>query len=146
MGHSKCSCRKTYKILSMLPRALSRYLFQYGYPAQAPFLHCQLDYSLCGNILPIHSCILFACSIQTENRLGHRHSCLANAVFHANHWGELLTFITWNCPHSSFEQKKYNQQFPLGFWYYFRHYRPQLILPRRKFLPSKYQIQYRCNS
>ena len=91
MGHSKCACGKTYKVLSLLSRALSRYLFQHGHSTQATFLHCQFDYSLCRNLLPFDSCILFACSIKTKNSLGHCYSCLANPVFHSHHWGKTLT-------------------------------------------------------
>ena len=43
--------------------------------------------------------------------------------------------------HSSFEQKKSIKQFPLGLWYYFRHYRPQLI-----FCPQSTRSRWRCNS
>ena len=61
------------------------------------------------------------------------------------HWKSLSkgtsSDVMSNNIHSSFKQKISVKQFLLGLWYYFRHYRPQLILHRWIFLSSKFRIQ-----
>ena len=65
-----------------------RHIFLSEDTSEAFILYSELNYTLCGYLLPIYSCVLSPCPVRGKDCPGNCHPCVTDSVFHLSYWSD----------------------------------------------------------
>lgn len=84
MGHTGSSSRAAQEILSLLRRALPRYLLQHHPPSKNVVLHGELDRAMREHLVFVGARVLLARGLGRKDRPLHQHPTIPNHVLPLN--------------------------------------------------------------